>query len=282
MMYTILQPVFFKYNSKMSHKSLLFFLVSLILFSCKNEDKPAGPETPTTPSSIRAISYSVVNTYPHDTSSFTQGLVVYKGKMYEGTGNYGFSKLLQTDIATGKINNAVSLSDKYFGEGIVILHDTLYQLTWQEKTVFAYTVPGLRKIAEYPLSTQGWGITTNGAELIVSDGSSNLYYYDPAGFKLLRTQAITENGNLSYNLNELEYINGFIYANQWQAPYILKIEPGSGSIVGKIDLNDLWGRVKAIDRDADVPNGIAYDEETGKIYITGKKWPELYEVRFGE
>lgn len=266
----------------MNCRLIVAFSFLLMLASCKEGDKPGSVKTDTPPSAIRAISYSVVNTYPHDTSSFTQGLLVYKGKMYEGTGNYGSSRLLQTEITTGKINKAVSLTDKFFGEGICVLRDTLYQLTWQEKTVFVYSLPDLKKIAEYPLSTQGWGITTDGKELIVSDGSSNLYYYSSKGFELLRTQSITENGNLSFNLNELEYINGFIYANQWQAPYILKIDPASGTVAGKIDLNDLWKRVKMIDKDADVPNGIAYDDATGKIYITGKKWPELYEVKFGE
>ena len=148
--------------------------------------------------------------------------------------------------------------------------------------MFVYTLKDFKKIKEFPLDTEGWGITTNGQELIVSDGSSNLYYYNPSTFQLLRTQSITEGGSLSYNLNELEYIDGYIYANQWQAPYILKIDPGSGTIVGKIDLTNVWTRVKAKDPMADVPNGIAYDTATKKIYITGKKWPELYEIELSK
>ena len=179
---------------------------------------------------------------------------------------------MKVDLNTGKIQQQISLDNKYFGEGITILRDTVYQLTWQEKVVFVYTLKDFKKIKEFPLDTEGWGITTNGQELIVSDGSSNLYYYNPSTFQLLRTQSITEGGSLSYNLNELEYIDGYIYANQWQAPYILKIDPGSGTIVGKIDLTNVWTRVKAKDPMADVPNGIAYDTATKKIYITGKKW----------
>lgn len=242
----------------------------------------AGGSTAAAPAAPKSISYSIHQTYPHDTSSFTQGLVFYDGSLYEGTGEYGHSHLLKTDLKTGKIEKQVSLGQKYFGEGITILRDTIYQLTWQEKVVFAYTLKDFKKVKEFSINTQGWGITTDGQYLLVSDGSSNIYYYDPSTFRLQRTQTITEGGSLSFNLNELEYINGFLYANQWQAPYILKIEPGSGSIVGKVDLTNIWNRVKAKDPAADVPNGIAYDSTSKKIYITGKKWPELYEVALGE
>jgi glutamine cyclotransferase len=259
--------------------------IFLSLIACNNNNG-STPDTGNTAAPAgnapKSISYSILQTYPHDTSSFTQGLVIYNGGLYEGTGEYGHSRLLKTDLATGKTEKQVSLDPKYFGEGITILRDTIYQLTWQEKVVFAYTLKDFKKVKEFPINTQGWGITTDGKDLMVSDGSSNIYYYDPSTFQLLRTQTITEAGSLSFNLNELEYIDGFIYANQWQAPYILKIEPGSGSIVGKIDLSDIWNRVKAKDPAADVPNGIAYDSTSKKIYITGKKWPELYEVQLGQ
>ena len=254
----------------------LAFLV--LLAACKNNEvnnnesiKPPGP---------KILNYSIIKSYPHDTSSFTQGLVIYNGVMYEGTGEKGHSKLMQVDINTGKIQRHVALDNKYFGEGITILNDTIYQLTWQEKTVLVYTLKDFKKIKEFSINTEGWGITTDGKELIVSDGSSNLYYYEPSTFRLLRTQGITEGGSLAFNLNELEFIDGFIYANQWQAPYILKIEPGSGQIVAKADVQKVWDRVKAIDPFADVPNGIAYDTLNKKIYVTGKRWPELYEIQF--
>lgn len=256
------------------------FAVVILLATCKNNEsnnnvsiQPPGP---------KIISYSIINSYPHDTSSFTQGLVIYKGIMYEGTGEYGRSKLLQVDIKSGKTVKHVALDKRYFGEGITILNDTIYQLTWKEKTVLAYTLKDFKKIKEFSINTEGWGITTDGKELIVSDGTSNLYYYDPSTFRLLRTQGITEGGSLAFNLNELEYIDGYIYANQWQAPYILKIEPGSGQIVAKANLENVWNRVKAIDPLADVPNGIAYDAATKKIYVTGKLWPELYEIQFSQ
>lgn len=248
--------------------------------ACKNKDseKPDKPN----PNSPKSMSFSILSTYPHDTSSYTQGLLFYKGDMYEGTGNYGFSKLKKVDLKTGKAGQEISLEKKYFGEGVTILNDTVYQLTWKEKTVFVYTLKDFKKIKEFTIGTEGWGLTTDGKQLIASDGSSTIYYYDPATFKLLKTQDITEGGSLSYNLNELEYIDGFIYANQYQAPYIMKIDPATGQIVAKADLTSMWERIKAIDPDADVPNGIAFDAATKKIYITGKLWPELYEVQFGQ
>jgi len=265
-------------------KTLYAAVLAFVAASCNSSDNnnEPGPNAPANPDGPKSIGYSILKTYRHDTSSFTQGLVIYDGGLYEGTGEYGHSNLLKVDLNSGNIQKKVSLDAKYFGEGITILRDTIYQLTWQEKVVFAYTLKDLKKIKEYKIDTEGWGITTNGQELIVSDGTSNLYYYNPATFQLLRTQSITEGGSLSYNLNELEYIDGYIYANQWQAPYILKIDPGSGSIIGKIDVTNIWSRVKAKDPVADVPNGIAYDTATKKIFITGKKWPELYEIELSK
>jgi glutamine cyclotransferase len=144
--------------------------------------------------------------------------------------------------------------------------------------VLVYTLKDFKKIKEFTINTEGWGITTDGKNLIISDGSSNLYFYNPSSFRLLRTQGVTDAGALAYNMNELEYIEGFIYANQWQLPYIYKINPANGQVVGKINLNEAWDRIKIKDPQADVPNGIAYDEVTKKIYITGKLWPELYEI----
>lgn len=256
-----------------------FFLLSGMA-ACKNNDTNNG-EKPV-PNAPKIMSFSILATYPHDTSSYTQGLLIYKGEMYEGTGNYGFSKLKKVDLKTGQTLQQTALDKKYFGEGITILNDTIYQLTWKEKTVFVYSLKDFKKIKEFSINGEGWGLTTDGKQLIASDGSSTLYYYDPATFKLLKTQDVTEAGSLSFNLNELEYIDGYIYANQYLAPYIFKIDPATGSIVAKADLTNLWARVQANDPDAEVPNGIAYDADTKKIYITGKWWPELFEVQFSQ
>lgn len=242
------------------------------------QDGNAGSNTP-------ILSYSIVAAYPHDTSSFTQGLVIHEGRLLEGTGNKGMSRLMEIDLSTGRIIKKVDLDPSLFGEGITVLNDTLYQLTWQEHKVLVYHAKDLRKIREYHLPTDGWGLTNDGKNLIATDGSNNLYFYEPQTFRLLRTQGVTEDGIPAGNLNELEFIKGFIYANQWQMKTILKIDPQSGQVVAKLDFSDLVSRVQAkipqlnTTQDA-VLNGIAYDSTTNRIYITGKNWPELYEVQF--
>ncbi|MCZ2458897.1 MAG: glutaminyl-peptide cyclotransferase [Chitinophagales bacterium] len=263
----------------------LSFIMILAFIACNNNRDNGNENKITQADQPKNLSYSIVNSYPHDTSSFTQGLLIYKGVMYESTGGEAdnANEIIKVDLATGKGQKVAAIDrKKYFGEGITILNDTIYQLTWKSKIVFVYTLKDFKKVKEFPINTEGWGITTDGKELIVSDGSSNLYYYDPSTFKLLRTQAVTEGGSLTHNLNELEYIDGFVYANQWQYPYILKIDPASGKVVAKADLNDMWNRVKAKDPEADVPNGIAYDQATKKIYVTGKLWPNLYEIQFAQ
>jgi len=177
-----------------------------------------------------------------------------------------------------------SLDKKYFGEGVTILRDTIYQLTWTEHKVFVYVIKDkeFKQVNEFNLATEGWGLTNDGQRLIVSTGSGELYFYDPSTFKLLSTSPIMEGNSQTYNLNELEYIDGFVYANQYEYPYILKIDVAAGKVVAKYDLKKVWDRVKAIKPDVDVPNGIAYNEITKKIYVTGKLWPEMYEIQLGQ
>ena len=259
-----------------------FLCIALLtsLVACKNKDKNDSVDPQV--NAPKSMSYSIISTYPHDTSSYTQGLLVYKGELYEGTGLEEKSKLMKVDLKTGKPLQSINLEPKYFGEGITIINDTVYQLTYKNQVVFVYTLKGFKKIKEFKLDTEGWGLTTDGKQLIASDGSSTLYYYDPATFKLLKTQDVTEAGSLSYNLNELEYIDGFVYANQYLAPYIFKIDPSTGKVIAKADVTSMWERVKVIDPNAEVPNGIAYDTATKKIYVTGKLWPELYEIQFSQ
>lgn len=260
----------------------------LLLTACNSGDQPAQPGSSESGAEAaarpKALTYSIVASYPHDTSFYTQGLEFHDGKMYEGTGSgsYAGSFLLQVDLKTGKASRRIALAKEYFGEGITILRDTIYQLTWQNKKAFSYHLADFKKIAEFNLGTEGWGLTNNGSELIASDGTSKIYYYEPGTFRLLRTQTITEAGSLSYNLNELEYAEGFLYANQYQSPYIFRIDPGPGTIVAKADLTELWNRARSLNPGCDVPNGIAYDNEKKSFYITGKLWPELYEVKFGQ
>lgn len=262
---------------------LLLLTASFFVIACGETDKPAegnneeGLQTP-------SISYSIVASYPHDTSSFTQGLAFYNGKLFEGTGNYKRSKLLEIDLQTGKPAREVKLDPKQFGEGITILNDTIYQLTWQEHVVNVYTAKDFKKVKELPLNTEGWGITHDSTNLIVTDGSSNLYFYDPSTFRLLRVQAVLENGSPVPNLNEVEYINGFVYANQWQYNHLLKIDPKSGMVVGRIDLTNEVNRLKTkipdMEEKGSFLNGIAYNPQNNKIYVTGKNWPEILEIQF--
>ena len=258
-------------------------LVCTFLISCNNGTEPQGTtQLPPAPETLNCV---VQKTLPHDTSSFTEGLLVYNGALYESTGNNGKSKLLKIDLNTGKIQKELKLDSAYFGEGIAILHDTIYQLTYRQQVAFVYTLKDFKKIKELPFSTdnkQGWGMTTDGTYLIAGDGTSNLYYYEPSTFKLIKKLQVTDAGTLSFNLNELEYIDGFIYANQWQLPYILKIDPSTGQVKAKVDLTDIWNDIKQKDPNAEVLNGIAYDAAAKKIYVTGKWWPELFEVQFNK
>jgi glutamine cyclotransferase len=261
-------------------KKLLLFVFVVNLLSCGSDD----PKTPDTPANApKAISYSIVSTLPHDTSSFTEGLLFYKDKMYESTGYEHRSKIAEVDLKTGKAIRSVNLDTAYFGEGIVIVNDTVYQWTYKNKVGIIYTLKDFKKIGNFKYeSAQGWGMTTDGKNIIASDGTSNLYFYEPGTFRLLKTQGVTESGSFVPNINELEYIDGFIYANQWQTSYILKIDPNSGMVVGKIDFSELENRIKATYPFINEFNGIAYNPTTKKIYVTGKNWPELYEVQFGQ
>jgi glutaminyl-peptide cyclotransferase len=253
--------------------------LTTLLTYCNNPP-PSDDKLPEGP---KSISFSVTHTYPHDTSFFTEGLLFYKGELYESTGEKEKSKLLKMDLKTGKPIMSVDLADENFGEGIVIVNDTVYQLTYQEKVGFMYSVKDFKRIGKFEFSSpEGWGMTTNGKEIIASDGTSNLFFYQPGTFRLLRTLPVMEAGGLSFNINELEYIDGFIYANQWQLPYILKIDPVSGVVVGKADLSTITTNIRNKYPYADVMNGIAYNDSTKKTYITGKKWPELYEIEFSK
>lgn len=258
----------------------LLLLASCMIYisSCTNTEPKTGSDGDSN-NTIPTLSYSIAATYPHDTSFFTEGLEFYKGKLLESTGYKGKSKLVETDLSTGKPTKAISLDSSYFGEGITVLNDTVYQLTWQEHVVHVYTVSDFKKIKQFPLNTEGYGLTNDGKNLIASDGSSNLYFYEPSTFRLLRTQGVTENERPAVNINELEYINGFVYANQWQYNYIIKIDPNSGQVVSKLDLTDLVNKVKAQAPYAQDLNGIAYNFETKKLYVTGKNWPQIFEIQ---
>lgn len=242
-----------------------------------------GPDTPATDPSQNNISLStpsIITSLPHDTSRFTQGLEFYDSVLLEGTGQYGQSRLLQVDLKTGRVLQQINLEQKYFGEGITVLRDTIYQLTYKEGTVLLYDAKTFKKIKELPFKGEGWGLTNDGTNLIASNGSSTLYFYQPGSFNLVKEVNVNENGSPVPNINELEYADGYVFANQWQYNYIIKIDPASGSVVAKYDLDGLSRAVNRPDPNDNVLNGIAYNHHTKKFYITGKRWPQLFEIQF--
>jgi len=221
--------------------------------------------------------YRVNEKYPHDPEAFTQGLVYHNGVLYEGTGLYGGSSIRIVEQETGEILRKVDLSQSYFGEGVTILDDKVYQLTWREHTGFIYNLE-LVEESTFNIPNEGWGLTENSTHLILSDGTSTLSFIDPHTMKIVKTVTVTHEGDEVTLINELEYIEGKLYANIWQTDTIAVIDPSSGDVVSWIDLTGLQNELDTIEG-IEVLNGIAYDRETGKIYVTGKQWPNLFEIQ---
>ncbi len=263
-------------------------LVSLVfLAACNSGDTTPEVDNTLLPKATPEISYSVVNVYPHDVSSYTQGLQLYNGKLYESTGDYTNSALQVVDPTTGKIEKKHKIgktsADSTFGEGINIFKNKLYQLTWQSHVVYVYDIHNIDKpITTFKWPYEGWGLTNNGTDLIISDGTANLYFVDPETFKVKNSIAVTEDGKNVENLNELEFIDGFVFANVYQSDFIVKIDPASGHVVGKISMPGIIEKYapgytpKEYD---EVLNGIAYDSASKKLFITGKRWPKMFEVK---
>ncbi len=275
-----------EFKTTMKVRVLLLAIPFGFLLSCKNDPVPVAPEGVYLPPAP-IITYSMVSAFPHDQNSFTEGLLVHNGQLFESTGSpqslpntkslFGITDLKTGTIAVkGELDKA-----KYFGEGIVIFGEKIYQLTYQTQVGFIYDLKTFKKLGEftYP-SKEGWGMTTDSASLIMSDGTSTLTYLDPASQKVVKSLIVTENGNAVANLNELEYINGFIYANIWTTNAIVKIDPTDGKVVGKLDLYQLAQEAEKGNPNAAEMNGIAWDAAKDKIYVTGKMWPSIYEVKF--
>jgi glutaminyl-peptide cyclotransferase len=254
----------------------------VIFVKCNDDDKKTVDPT-VIPVPTPVIPCSIIAAYPHDTSAYTQGLEFYKGKLYEGTGDYSESSLRITDIKTGKVEKKYMMgTDSIFGEGITIFKDRIYQLTWESNIVYVYDVNNITK----PIKTikwpyPGWGITNNGTDLIISDGTANLYFVNPDDFKLKTTISVTEKESPVMYLNELEFIDGFVYANVYMTDFIIKIDPSSGHVIAKMDFPGLKEKYFAgqVTPRTDYFNGIAYDTATKTMYITGKRWPKLFEVK---
>lgn len=220
--------------------------------------------------------YEIINSYLHDKEAFIQGLFYKDGYLYEGTGLKGKSSLRKVNLESGKIEKIHHLENKYFGEGITIFEDKIYQLTWKANTGFVYNLD-FEIIDQFYYKTEGWGLTANSEELIMSDGSSKLYFFNPETFKKTREITVTKKGKEITNINELEYIEYKIYANIWQEDYIVIIDPESGRVSGIVDLEGLINP-ENYDYEINVLNGIAYDNKKERLFVTGKLWPRVFEI----
>jgi glutaminyl-peptide cyclotransferase len=269
-------------------KVKIFACIALLL-SCnghKDQNQSSIAENATS-NAPETMNFTVINRLPHDTSSYTEGFLVHDGQLFESTGtspdmpSSRHSLFGIVDLKTGKIDKKAEIDrSKYFGEGIAFLGDKIYQLTWQTQVGFIYDAKTYKKMGEFVFSGDGWGLTTDGQSLIMSDGSNNLTYHRPGDFKLIKTLSVTDNNGPVANINELEYINGYIYANIYMQNFIIKIDPATGKVVGKADLSSLKKEAESMFSDSEYMNGIAYDSATKKIYVTGKLWPSIYEIKF--
>ncbi|MEO7313228.1 MAG: glutaminyl-peptide cyclotransferase [Chitinophagaceae bacterium] len=269
-------------------KKYTLIIAALIAATACNDDpkKPDVPSIPIVDNAPASIAYQIVKDYPHDPHCFTEGLQYVDGKFYESAGNYGESDIRITDPATGKLLQSKKLGKEYFGEGITVLNGKAYQMTYKENTAFVYDAKTLQQTGKFTYNFgEGWGMTTDGKNLIISNGSSNLYFVDPTTFKTLKSVGVYNQYGPVASINELEYIKGFVYANIWQRDMLVKINPASGKVVGTVDLSDLRGKygypslAQGGENQPETLNGIAYDSTDNKIFITGKNWPKIFEVK---
>mgnify|MGYP005843034621 CR=1 FL=1 len=234
--------------------------------------------TSTAPAEVPLYTYRVVNSYPHDSEAYIQGLVFEEGFFYEGTGRLGQSSLRKVVIESGEVLQRIDLAPVLFGEGITIFGENIIQLTWKSRVGFVYDKESFELIKMFSYPTEGWGITYDGGRLIMSDGTANLYFWEPETLAEIGRVEVTDNGQPIVRLNELEYINGEIWANVWQTDRIARIDPDSGRVVGWIDLTGLLSAEDRAQQPVDVLNGIAYDAENDRLFVTGKLWPKLFEI----
>jgi glutamine cyclotransferase len=239
--------------------------------SNKTTEAPASGPTP-------KYGYQIVNIFPHDSNAFTQGLILMDGKLVESTGQEGFSSLRRVELESGKVLKKVDVPEPYFAEGLAALNGKLYQLTWQHNIGFIYDAQTFARLGEFNYQGEGWGLTTDGQSLILSDGSNRIRFIDPAGFRVTRSIMVTDGSAPIRELNELEYVNGEIYANVWHDNRIAAIDPQSGHVKAWIDLSGLMPEGELQDPEA-VLNGIAYDQASDKLIVTGKLWPRVFEIK---
>ena len=266
----------------------LALIATLLIFAC-NQNEDGSDSTSDNLDVIPAatnLSYQIVNQFKHDTSAFTEGFTFHNGKLYESTGSpdspvtTSGTWIASIDLATGKYEKKVDLGKSVFGEGITFLNGRVYQLTYKNNKGFVYDAGSFKKLSEFPYKGEGWGLTNDGKNLIMSNGTSNLYYINPDSLNFIKMLAVQDNNGYVSDINELEYIGGFIYANKWLTGNILKIDPATGYVVAKLDLSKQVSEIKSKSPQAEEMNGIAYDSLSRKTYITGKKWPVIYEIKW--
>lgn len=266
----------------MNWRGVLPALALLGLASCGKAGADKVASVPSLPAATRSTparyGYEVVAAWPHDRGAFTQGLVFRDGNFLESTGLNGQSSLREAEAKTGRVLKQVGVPAQFFAEGLAVLGDRAYQLTWQSHKGFVYDVDTFRLEREFAYEGEGWGLATDGHTLILSDGTSRIRFLDPATFQVLRTIDVIEDGKPVARLNELEWINGEIFANVWQTDRVVRIDPATGQVGGVIDFA---GLLPATERgpETDVLNGIAYDAANDRLFITGKRWPKIFEVR---
>lgn len=251
-----------------------------IILSCSSNKEDKKPEI----DPLR-LNYSIRSMWPHDPEAFTQGLLIYNGELYESTGQFGTSWIGIVDINTGKADKKVVLDKQYFGEGIAILNNKVFQLTWQNKIGFVYDLKTFSKLKDFRFDSfakEGWGLTHDNVNLIMSDGTNNLHYLDTVTLEVVKSLKITDENGPVKNLNELEYIEGYVFANVWQTNLILKIDPNTSKVVGRIDLSKLASDARKASPQVDVLNGIAWHPETRSFLVTGKNWPNIYILKIDE
>ena len=256
-------------------KAAAVLLGTVSVFSCSNLQ---GCLSPGNSNPVPVYTYNITNIYPHDRNAFTQGLVFEDGFLYEGTGLYGQSSLRKVELETGDVLQIYELPEQFFCDGITIYGSKIIQLTWREHVGFVYDKDTFELLDEFNYPTEGWGITHDGERLIMSDGTSTLHFLDTQTFEKIGEIQVFDNYGPVTGLNELEYVEGEIYANVWQTDRIAIISPETGRVVAWIDLG---GLLTEEDRrqPVDVLNGIAYDTETERLFVTGKLWPKLFEIK---
>lgn len=262
-----------------STQILFVLLIASSWSSCLSGNTASKNTSMETPMRLPVASFEIVNTFSHDPTAFTQGLVFHDGAIFESDGEYRESRLRKVELATGKTLLKHNLPNEFFGEGATVLGDKIYQLTWNENTCFVYDVNDLKLLKEFKYSGEGWGLTQDGTNLILSDGTHILRVINPVSFETIRTiPVLNEKGKPVMSLNELEFINGEIWANVWHDTRIARIYPKDGKLLGWIDLTRL-AKEEVENNPENVLNGIAYDKSNDRIFVTGKNWRKLYEIR---